>query len=244
MTDSEAPKVQRLDLAAIEKRLRTGFAFAPFRKLGLELVAALQAEHAARVDAERRATVASNRANVFRDEARRLAEDLKRYTLPPEVVTVLAREAVIGYEGLRDSATPFEREPGNDPAAELGEIATALHELRSRYHLETPDADLVYVTGAAGPIAGLHAKIAKLDGDVERAHEHARTLELEADAVRRAWPDFDTFPNPDDLEALASVVETSEAVDFVEGPEREALAGSLEALAKWIGDMTKERDDG
>lgn len=243
MTDSEAPKVQRLDLAAIEKRLRTGFAFAPFRKLGLELVAALQAEHAARVDAERRATVASNRSNVFRDEARRLAEDLKRYTLPPEVVTVLAREAAIGYEGLRDSATPYERE-STDTAAELGEIATSLHELRTRYHLETPDADLVYVTGSAGTIADLHAKIEKLEREVETAHEHARTLELEADAVRRALPDFDTFPSPEHLELLAAVVEGSDAVDFVDGPTRTELADGLEALASWIDDMTKEPDDG
>jgi len=228
MTDSaDTPKVQRLDLAAIEKRLRTGFAFAPFRKLGLELVAALQAEHAARVDAERRATVASNRAVVFRDEARRLAEDLNRYTLPPEVVTVLAREALIGYEGLRDSATPYERE-STDTASELGEIATALHELRSRYHLETPNADLVQITGAAGPIAGLHAKIATLAYEVER-----RTL-----------PDFDTFPDPEHLELLAAVVEASDAVDFVDGVGREELSEGLEALAKWIEDATKEREDG
>ncbi len=225
MTDDT--KIQAIDLDAVERKLRNGFAFSAYRRVGLELVAALRAEHAARVDAERRATVQANRANVFRYEARRLAEALKRYTLPPEVVTVLAREAVIGFEGLRDTT----RRECSEAAAELAEIASALHELRTRYHLDTPDADLAKIAGDAGPIAELHARIAK---QVEEIDELRRVKD----------PDFDTFPDPAVIELLACVVERSDAVEGLTSEERDENAEKLEALASWIDAARKARDDG
>jgi hypothetical protein len=241
MTDD--PKIHVLNLDAIEEKLNRGFSFGAYRRIGRELVAALRAEHAARVAAERRATTQENRSNLFRDEARRLADDLKRYTLPPEVVTVLAREAVIGFEGLRDSVTTFDRESVRVDS-ELGEIGSALHELRTRYHLETSDADLVKISGECGPIANLHARIEKLDDVLATAHEYARTLELDNAALRRVKdPDFDTFPDPGVLELLACVVERSDAVELSHD-ERTANAEKLEALAAWIDAARKARDDG
>lgn len=238
MTDDT--KIQVLDLDAIETKLRNGFTFGAYRRVGLELVAALRAEHAARVDAERRATVQANRANVFRDEARRLAEALKRYTLPPEVVRVLAREAVVGFEGLRDAIGVADP----DWVPTVDEIASALHELRTRYHLDTPDAELAAEAAAAGPIAELHARIAKQVEELEAAHDHARDLEAEVADLRRVKdPDFDEFPNPDVLELLACVVESSEAVELSHD-ERAANAEKLEALASWIDAARKARDDG